>query len=168
MLQSSINSHLDKLQANLAMENKVMDELARQTTLLKTQSVKLSQAKNEMDELKSERVVVKSCVGDVNALLSNLIEAHDSVLTITIRRHLAENLRPAISMLSRIEGVPEASIPPKQGGEVTQDPPNQPPTSETQDPPVKPKVSNEPKGNEALGLKAKGKKIVGESDEEEE
>ncbi|XP_023761201.1 uncharacterized protein LOC111909654 [Lactuca sativa] len=53
-LQSSIHTHLDKLQANLAMENKVIDELALKTTKVKTQVLKLTQALKENDELNSE------------------------------------------------------------------------------------------------------------------
>ena len=60
---------------------------------------------------------MKSCIRDVNSFLSNLIEAHDPILTITIHRHLADKLRPAFALLTRLEGVPKAPIPPKQGGE---------------------------------------------------
>lgn len=35
-LKTSINSHLDKLQADLATENKIMAELVRNTTIVKT------------------------------------------------------------------------------------------------------------------------------------
>lgn len=77
-----------------------MDELAAKTMRVKVQSLKVSQAKKEIEELKSERAVVKSCVLDVNALLSNLIEAHDPLIPITIRWHLANKLRPSISMLN--------------------------------------------------------------------
>ena len=83
-LLSSITSRLDKLQVELAMENKIMDELARKTTLLEVQSVKLTQMNKEIDSLKSERPVIKSCVSDVFAILSNLVNAHDSDLTLSV------------------------------------------------------------------------------------
>ena len=94
-----------------------MDELALRTTQLRAQIIKLKHAKSEIDELKSERAVMKSWSSDVNSLLSNLIEAHDSTLTITICRHLANKLRPAFALLNQIEGVPEAPVLSKQGGE---------------------------------------------------
>lgn len=151
-LQSSINSRLDKHQAELAMENKIMDELAVKTTQLKSQSLKLSQAHKEIDELNYKRTIVKCCVGDVSAMLSKLLEVHDSVLTIIIRGHLAEKLHPGISLLNRIEGVSEAGVPRKQGGETTQEPP----TTETTQDQQKLKVSNkQPKANVASGSKSK-------------
>lgn len=117
-LQTSIDSRLEKLQADLATENKIMDELARHTTLIKTQSVRLTQARREIDDLKSERVVMKSCVSDVHALQTNILDVHDSVLTITVWRHLAEKLQPTLDMLCRLEGVLEPIIAPKQGEKV--------------------------------------------------
>lgn len=77
--------------------------------------MKLKQEKKEIDELKSKRTVMKSWVSDVNSLLSNLLEAHDPMLIITIRRHLADKIRLAITLLNRLKGVPEAHVPPKQG-----------------------------------------------------
>lgn len=54
---------------------------------------------------------------DVNAMLQDVRNEHDSILTLIVRRHLAENLRPVIALLNMIEGVSEASAPPKQRGE---------------------------------------------------
>ncbi|KAL7592743.1 hypothetical protein Lser_V15G34730 [Lactuca serriola] len=56
-LLSSLNERLTKLQDDLAMENSLMDELVRKTTQLKTKSLQLSQAKNEVTQLRSERAV---------------------------------------------------------------------------------------------------------------
>ena len=95
-LLSSITSRLDKLQVELAMENKIMDELACKNTLLKVHSIKLTQANKEIDYPKSERVVIKSCVSDVFAILSNLVNAHDLDLTLLVRNHLTEKLLPAL------------------------------------------------------------------------
>ncbi|XP_023737212.1 uncharacterized protein LOC111885160 [Lactuca sativa] len=52
-LQTLIHAHLYKLQADLALENKVMDELALKTTKVKTQALKLTQALKEIDDLKT-------------------------------------------------------------------------------------------------------------------
>ncbi|CAI9283917.1 unnamed protein product [Lactuca saligna] len=49
----SISCRLDKLQNELAMENKVMDELALKTTQVKTQALQLTQVQKEIDYLKS-------------------------------------------------------------------------------------------------------------------
>ena len=71
-----------------------------------------------MEELKSEIAVLKQGVVDVNALFSNLLEAHDPILTITIRRHLTDKLRPALVLLNKLEGVFEALVPSKQGEKI--------------------------------------------------
>lgn len=67
-------------------------------------------------ELKSERVVVKSVVGDVYAFLFNILDAHDPMLSISIRWYLTEKFRPALAMLYQIEGVSESPNLPKKGG----------------------------------------------------
>lgn len=165
-LLSSLNEHLTKLQADLAMENSLMDELALKTTQLKTKSLQLSQANNEVNHLRSEKVVVKSCVSDIHAILSNVPEAHDPILTISVRHHLANKLRPALGMLSRIEGVSETVVPPKQGGEGL--------TSSSQPPPKsQPSPTSQPEYQKiehtsGSGFKAKGKGTMDDSDEEEE
>lgn len=92
-----------------------MDELAVKTEKMKVLNVKLSYANKQIDELKSEKVVIKSCVSDVNVDLYNLIETCESLLAVYVRQHLVEKLKPIFSMLDKIQGVPESSIP-KQGG----------------------------------------------------
>ncbi|KAL7616230.1 hypothetical protein Lser_V15G04372 [Lactuca serriola] len=119
--QESISSRISKFQEDMAVESKIMDQLAIRTTQLKTQSVKLKHAQQELEELKFERTGIKSCVSDVNSLLSNLLVAHDPIHTITIRRHLAEKLLLAIAMSNRIEGVSEVLVLPEQGREKTKD-----------------------------------------------
>nr|KAJ0210427.1 hypothetical protein LSAT_V11C400177580 [Lactuca sativa] len=99
----SINTRLAKLQEELAIESKIMDELALKTTQVKTKSLQLNQANKEYEYLRSKWAVVKSCVSDVHALLSNVFEAHDSVLTLSVKRHLTEKLGPVLEVLSRIE-----------------------------------------------------------------
>lgn len=71
-----------------------MDDLALRTTQLKTQTVKLNLEDKEIGELNSERAVMKAYVSDVSSLLSNLLQAHDSVLTISFCTHLDEKLLP--------------------------------------------------------------------------
>lgn len=82
---SSISTWLNKFQDDLAVESKSMDKLALCIAQVHTQTLKLKQASSEIDELKSVRAVMKSCISNVKSLLSNLIEAHDPVLSIIIR-----------------------------------------------------------------------------------
>lgn len=100
-----------------------MDELACQTTMLKTQAFRLNPARRDIDELKSKCTVMRSYVSDVHDLLSNILDVHDSVLTITIRRHLAEKLRLGLDLLSRVVGVPESVATPQQGGDKNEEQP---------------------------------------------
>ncbi|XP_052626913.1 uncharacterized protein LOC128133488 [Lactuca sativa] len=159
-LLSSLNERFTKLQDDLAMENSLLDELALKTTQLKTKNLQLSQANHEVNQLRSERDVVKSCVSDVHAILSNVLETHDPILTISVRRHLADKFRPSLGMLSRIEGVSETMVPPKQGGEGL--------TSSSQPPPTSQPEQQKTEHASGSGFKAKGKGTVDDSDEEEE
>lgn len=52
---------------------------------------------------------MKSCIIDITGLLSNIIETRDSIITITVQKHLAKKLRPMFAMLHRLEGVPKFS-----------------------------------------------------------
>nr|KAJ0186128.1 hypothetical protein LSAT_V11C900506530 [Lactuca sativa] len=141
------------------MENGIMDELARRTNQIKLQTHKLRTAHAEIDDLKLEREVIRSSAADVHSILLHLIEGHDPLVTITIRRHLADKLRPALDVLSRIEGVPVTGVQPQQGGEKDlKQETNQPPPSAS-------KLAAEPKGNEAsVSNKDKKKKKIGEDD----
>nr|KAJ0211212.1 hypothetical protein LSAT_V11C400205310 [Lactuca sativa] len=103
--------------AVLAVENKVVDELDKRTSQLKVHNLKLHTATQKLNDLKSEREVIRSSVGDVHLIPHHLLDAHDSILTISICHHLAEKLHPALDILSRIEGVSNTVVLPKQGGE---------------------------------------------------
>lgn len=107
---SSISTSLTKFQDDLAVKSKIMDELALRTTQVHTQTIKLKHARLKIDELKYERALMKSCISDVNSLMSNLIEAHEPIQTITNHKHLADKLCPAFALLNRLEGVSEASV----------------------------------------------------------
>ncbi|CAI9277870.1 unnamed protein product [Lactuca saligna] len=107
----------ESLKESPVTENNLMDQLIAHTTTVKFTQDKFAQANKDIIELKSKRDVVKTCVGDMNALLSKILDSHDPILTISIHRHLADRFRPTISMLSRIEGVAKIALIPKQGGE---------------------------------------------------
>lgn len=127
-----------------------MDELAAKTEKVKVLSVKLNQENRQIDELKSEKTVMKSCVEYLNSLLSNIIKIHDTLIPLTMKKHLADKLRPAFAMLNRLEGVSESTALSKQGGETTKDKSMKeqtPMAAGTSGETEKHKSTNEPKGN---------------------
>nr|KAJ0199245.1 hypothetical protein LSAT_V11C600325250 [Lactuca sativa] len=155
-LHAKVNERLTQLEADLAMENRIMNELDKRTAQLKLQQHKVCTANTDINDLKSERDVIRSFAADVQSILLHLIEASDPLITITVRRHLADKLRLALDVLSRIEGVPVTGVQLKQGGEKE---------SKQQPPPSSSKPAAEPKVNEALvSNKDKKKKKIGEDD----
>ncbi|CAH1412188.1 unnamed protein product [Lactuca virosa] len=79
-------------------------------------------------------------------MISDIIETKDSMITITMRKHLDEKLKPVFAMLHRLEGIYNQSFHPKQGGERVAGVSRKiGPTA-----PVKPILKNEPKGKEKL------------------
>ncbi|KAL7601420.1 hypothetical protein Lser_V15G24050 [Lactuca serriola] len=158
---ATIEERLAKLHEDLAAENSLMDALARKTTALKVKNLQLSNSQKEIESLQSEREVISSCVSDIHAALSNILEAHDPILNYSVRRDLAEKLAPALSLLSKIERLLEFVSIPKQGGEdVSQLPPTSTATKTTE-PPTTGQASG-------LGVKDKGKKIAEDSDDDKE
>ncbi|CAI9285127.1 unnamed protein product [Lactuca saligna] len=107
--KASISAKITKLSECLAAKNNLMDQLAAHNTTIKVHKAKLNQTTKEIKGLQSERAVVKSCVGYVHALLSNILDSHDPILIISIRRHLVDKFRPAIAMLIK----PILSVMPK-------------------------------------------------------
>ncbi|CAI9259094.1 unnamed protein product [Lactuca saligna] len=109
-LVSEAHLFLDSLQAasakNAQIVNASVENLQRCTLQLKLQNHKLRTASAEVNDLKSKREVIRSSATDVHSILLHLIEARYPIITITIMRHLADKLRPALDILSRIEGVP--------------------------------------------------------------
>ncbi|CAH1453591.1 unnamed protein product [Lactuca virosa] len=101
-----------------------------------------------------------SYITDVTGMLSDIIETRDSIITITMRKYLAEKFRPVFAMLHHLEGVSNQSFNPKQGGEsVAGGLKKEGPTAH-----VKPIVKNEPKGEEKLFC---DDQIIDNEDEEE-
>ncbi|KAL7619172.1 hypothetical protein Lser_V15G03621 [Lactuca serriola] len=163
-LRASIDERLAKLQEDLTAENSLMDVLASKTTTLKVKSTQLSNSQQQLEALRSEREVIKTCVSDVHAALSNILEAHDPILNHSVRRTLAEKLSPAMDLLSKIEGLPSFVSIPKQGGEEKKTGSKPPPSSKathTTEPPPTGQASGS-------GVKDKGKNIAEEEDEDED
>nr|KAJ0220074.1 hypothetical protein LSAT_V11C200061920 [Lactuca sativa] len=149
----TVNALVESLQRSLQSKRSNL-EVARQAIeaaneTLHANNYKLCTATAEVNDLKSEWEVIRSSAADVHSILLPLI---------TIRRHLADKLRPALDILSRIEGVPVTCVQPKQGGEKMK---TQPPSGT--------KPSTEPKGNEAsVSNKEKKMKKIGEDDTDNE
>ncbi|CAI9279258.1 unnamed protein product [Lactuca saligna] len=163
---ANVNEHLSQLQKDLAMENGLMDELSRRTNQLKLQTHKLRSAHAEIDDLKSEREIIRTSAADIHSILLHLIDGHDTLVTTTTRRHLADKLRPDLDVLSRIEGVPVAGVQPQQGGEKAF---KQEKQEMNQPRPSSSKPAAEPKVNEAsVSNKEKKKKKIGEDDTDNE
>ncbi|KAL7594699.1 hypothetical protein Lser_V15G28968 [Lactuca serriola] len=161
-LRASIDERLSKLQEDLAAENSLMDVLASKTTALKVKSAQLSNSQQQIEALRSEREVIKTCVSDVHSALSNILEAHDPILNHSVRRTLAEKLAPALDLLSKIEGLPSFVSTPKQGGEVKSG--SKPPLSSKAAHTTEPPPTGQTSGS---GVKDKGKKIAEEEDEDD-
>lgn len=79
-----------------------MDALAIKTEKVKVLDLKLQHAKKQVKDLLSEKAVMRSCISDVIRLLSDVIETRDPMISITFRKHLAENLSPVFAMLHRL------------------------------------------------------------------
>ncbi|XP_023737167.1 uncharacterized protein LOC111885110 [Lactuca sativa] len=66
-LHSKLDDRLTQLEVELVVENKFMDELDKRTSQLKVQNLKLHTATPELNDLKSEREVIRSSIiGEVD------------------------------------------------------------------------------------------------------
>ena len=64
----------------------------------------------------TDKTITKSCISDITSFLSDVIETRDTMITISIRKHLNEKLRPVFAMLHKLQGVLDQTFVPKQGG----------------------------------------------------
>lgn len=69
-----------------------MDQLAVKKENVKVLSVKLAHAEQQINTLLFEKAVMKIFGADVNALLSDIIEIRDSLITITVKSICLKNL----------------------------------------------------------------------------
>lgn len=109
-MSASITSKIEKLQEDLPTENKIMDKIAIKTEKAKILKVQLANTNQELDALKSKMVVLKRCVTDFKLFWQTFIETHNSLLTVSVRQHLADKFEPVFSMLNRIKGVSESGF----------------------------------------------------------
>ncbi|CAI9282029.1 unnamed protein product [Lactuca saligna] len=146
---------------SFSISSKIMDALDLKTEKVKVLTVNLDNVEKHVNDLLSEKVAMKSYIAEVIGMLSDIIETRDSMITITVKKHLAKKLRLVFAMLNRLEGVPESGSIPKQGGEGV-------PHSKNKNtkPSVKQTVKSEsePKGKEKLFSE---ESIVDNSEDEE-
>lgn len=146
---SSISLKITKLQDDLATESKIMHALSVKTEKVKVLQFKLENAEKRVTGLLSKKAVMKSCIAHVNTMHSDIIQARDSMIIITVKKHLSEKLRPIFAMLHIFEGVAEScSILKQRWEEVKQSKKENPKPSEKSI--VKPKSEAEPEGKENL------------------
>ncbi|CAI9293790.1 unnamed protein product [Lactuca saligna] len=159
--QIAISSQLTKIQAELAMESKIMDSFPLKTERVKVLTINLEHVEKQVNDMIIERAVMKICISDITGLLSDIIETRDSTITISIRKHLHEKLRPVFAMLHKLEGVSDQCYVPKQGGEGGLV------VSRKEEPkaPTKPIIKQEPKGKEKLFSE---EPIIDDNEDEEE
>ncbi|CAI9263639.1 unnamed protein product [Lactuca saligna] len=67
-----------------------MDALVKTTKKVMVLDTKLQQSEKRVHDLLSEKAAVRTCVTDVTNLLSDIIETRDLMISITVRKHLAE------------------------------------------------------------------------------
>lgn len=99
-LNASIVSKIEKLQKDLVAENNLMDKLAENIQNAKVLSVKLQYTNKCVDDLESEKTVVKSCVSEINQYLQRLVETRDSLFTVSVRQQLLDKLQLVVAMLN--------------------------------------------------------------------
>ncbi|CAI9303754.1 unnamed protein product [Lactuca saligna] len=80
-----------------------MDAHAIKTEKVKVLIVKLENSEKRVNDLLFEKEAMKSCIIDFYGLLSDIIETHDSMITITVKKLLSEKLKPVFTMLNRLE-----------------------------------------------------------------
>lgn len=68
-----IVSKTEQLQKVLAVENNLMDKLAKKSEKAKLLSVKLHYTNKHLDHLESKNTMIKSCVSEINQYLQRLI-----------------------------------------------------------------------------------------------
>ncbi|CAH1417316.1 unnamed protein product [Lactuca virosa] len=88
--QATISSQITQLKDELVKESNLKDSLALKSEEAKVLSTKLEASEKQVNDLLSERAVMRSCITDVTGMLSDIIETRDSMITITMRKHLAE------------------------------------------------------------------------------
>nr|KAJ0219876.1 hypothetical protein LSAT_V11C200068720 [Lactuca sativa] len=134
-----------------------MDALAIKEEKCKVLETKLHYAQYQVDDLIAKKAVTRSCISDVTGLLSDIIETHDPIISITVKKHLSEMLRLVFAMLHCLE----ADVCSETRGEGS----SKVQTNEPPKDPIKPPViKQEPKKKEKL---LSEEPIIDDSEDEE-
>lgn len=163
-------SKIKQLQKDLTAENEIMDKLVQKTEKAKVLFVNLNYTTTHLDDLDSDKTIFRSYILDINQYLQRLMETHDSILTISVRQHFSDKLKPVFTLVNQLECVLGCRVIPKTGREqfiqekIQKEQPQLKPKSNEQHE-QKPKVDQN--GNEASGSKGK-ENIVDDFEEEEE
>ncbi|CAI9282321.1 unnamed protein product [Lactuca saligna] len=87
-------------------------------TTYNNNTISTNEALKHLGEMfKTEKLNIEQIRTDVTSLLLDIIETKDSMISITVRKHLAERLNPVFAILYHLEGVSPQSSDQKQGGE---------------------------------------------------
>ncbi|CAI9278050.1 unnamed protein product [Lactuca saligna] len=138
--------------------------MVEKTQKARVLSVKLQYNHKRVDDLESEKTVVKSCDSEINQYLQRLFETHDSIFIISVRQHLSDKLQPVFSMLNEIECVSGSGALTKQGGKGKGETQAKQ-TAGEQEQEQKPKA-NDQNGNEASASNKGKEKLVDKEEEE--
>lgn len=106
-MNASIVLKIEQLQKDLVAGNTIMDKLVAKTEKVKVLSLKLNYVNKHLYDLATEKVVIKSCVSEINQYLQCLVETWDCMLTVSVRQHIYEKFTPVFAMVNHIEGVSE-------------------------------------------------------------
>nr|KAJ0211284.1 hypothetical protein LSAT_V11C400208210 [Lactuca sativa] len=87
-----------------------MDALALKEKKCKVLETKLHYTQQKVDDLLEEKEVTRSCIYDINRLVSDIIETRDPMISITVEKHLLEKLRPVFAIFSPFGGCFHADV----------------------------------------------------------
>lgn len=116
-LPSSVVLWIEKLQADLTIENKIMDELAEKNQKTKVLAQKLKHTTQHNANLEEERSLIKGCISEVNQYLTRIVETRKSSFTVSIRQSLSKKLQLVFAMLNHIISVSGSRASAKQRGD---------------------------------------------------
>lgn len=80
-LASSIDTKLEQLKTNLAMENEVMDQMASKTIKLQVLKADLKHTTAVLTSAMSQNKALRSCASNIDSFLRRIIEEDDPILT---------------------------------------------------------------------------------------
>ncbi|CAI9271899.1 unnamed protein product [Lactuca saligna] len=114
-MNSTISTKLEKLQNDLAAENKIMDTFDEQTQKVKVLTKKMKNATLNISNLEEEKSLVNGKISEINQHLLRIVETRDSLFIVSVRQNLFEKLQIVFTMLNRLQSVSGSRASAKQG-----------------------------------------------------